>query len=109
MSVKSRWILLAATVLAWAGWLGMEWVRLYPGIQTGIAHDVLTIGMRLLVVVASLACVMAWLVSPIMASARVALLAVARSNGHHRHLEPAERAVAGEVVPIQRYRNWVDN
>jgi hypothetical protein len=71
MSTAYRRGLFGATAATWLAWLTAEWMQASPDIPTGVVHAVLTVGLRLLVLIGSLSCVLAWLVDPMITTARV--------------------------------------
>lgn len=101
MSVKHRRILLGVTVAVWAVWLAAEYVRALPGVVSP-GHEVGTIALRLASVVAAVSVVIAHLVSPILATARIWYDIGKRAQAETCTCDQAELArVNADVIPFR--------
>jgi hypothetical protein len=71
VSVRNRRVLTAATAVLWVAWLLSEWAVLNPDIPTSDWQEVGSLFLRMLSVAATLAVIVTYLVSPILATARI--------------------------------------
>lgn len=102
MSVKSRRVLLSATVVIWGLWLSAEWVSLNPDMSPSTGHHLGTLAMRMLALVSALATVTTYLVSPILATARIWFDIGRRAQAEHCTCDQVERArVNADVIPFR--------
>lgn len=95
------------TALLWVTWVTAEWAQMNPDIPTGAGHAVATSALRLLVSVASVTCVLAWLVGPILATARIWFTIGQNAERERCTCQPNPRRSVngGTVIPLRHVRH----
>jgi hypothetical protein len=94
------------TGVLWVVWIAAEWAVLNPDIPTGMGTSVLALFLRMASVAATLAVILAWLLTPMLATTKIWYELGKRAEQEQCSCGLVEGArVNADVIPIRRGRS----